>query len=148
MCREGEVFALAWNRGCPVAPNQLPLITEGGYSYSPYITFEPELRTLNRLRTIRRVKMGKTEAETISPPANTMRERVGYSRAKMWFLVTGNRWTGSGLLLFVTFAIIVFAGVFVSGSLSSVLSSSTVSGLFQTLFLGVVTTVALTLAIG
>jgi hypothetical protein len=92
--------------------------------------------------------MGKTEAETISPPADTMRERVGYSRAKMWFLVGGNRWAVSGLLLFVTFAIIVFAGVFGSGSLSSVLSSSTVSGLFQTLFLAVVTAVALTLAIG
>lgn len=90
----------------------------------------------------------ETETETIAPPANTMRERVGYSRAKMWFLVEGNRWLVSGVLLLVTFAIVVLAGVFVSGSVADAFDNSTIASLFQSIFLAIVTSVALTLAIG
>lgn len=86
--------------------------------------------------------------ESISPPADTMRERAGNSRAKMWFLVSGNRWYIAGILAVIPFVVVVAAGAFLFDSPQDTLTTDTVRPLFQTIFLAIVTSVVLALTIG
>lgn len=77
-----------------------------------------------------------------------MRERVGDSRLKVWFLVNGNRWLVAGIFLVVSFAVILLAGALFPQPFETSLSTDQVRSLFQSIFLATVTSVALTLTIG
>ncbi len=77
-----------------------------------------------------------------------MRERVGDSRPKTWFLIDGNRWFVAGLLLVVAFAIILLAGALFPQPFETVRSTDQIRSLFQSIFLATVTSIALTLTIG
>ncbi|MCH7660034.1 MAG: hypothetical protein IH933_05465 [Euryarchaeota archaeon] len=89
-----------------------------------------------------------SKPESISPPADTMRERAGNSRAKMLFLVSANRWYIAGILAAIPFVVVVAAGAFLFDSPQDTLTTDTVRPLFQTIFLAIVTSVVLALTIG
>lgn len=86
--------------------------------------------------------------EALSPPADTMRERVGDSRFKVWFLINGNRWAVAGILLVVSFLVITLVGFAFPRSFETALTTSSIRSLFQSIFLATVTSIALTLTIG
>jgi hypothetical protein len=86
--------------------------------------------------------------EVLSPPADTMRERVGDSRPKVWFLIDGNRWAIAGILLGISFLVITLVGLAFPRSFETALTTSSIRSLFQSIFLATVTSIALTLTIG
>ncbi len=77
-----------------------------------------------------------------------MRERVGDGRLKVWFLIDGNRWAVAGLLLVVSFLVIMLVGLAFPRSFEAALTTSSIRSLFQSIFLATVTSIALTLTIG
>lgn len=86
--------------------------------------------------------------EALSPPADTMRERVGDSRPKVWFLIDGNRWVVAGILLGISFVVITLGGLLFPRPFETALTTSSIRSLFQSIFLATVTSIALTLTIG
>lgn len=88
-----------------------------------------------------------SDSDDLVPPANTMRERTNESRAKIWFLITANRWLVTGVLSLVMFAIYLVLYLVGPTNLGNVLSPSSVGNVFGSTIIAVVTGVSLILAI-
>jgi hypothetical protein len=65
----------------------------------------------------------------------------------VWFLINENRWLVAAILLAVSFVVIAIAGTFFPQPFETSLSTDQVRSLFQSIFLAIVTSVALTLTI-
>ncbi|WP_254546795.1 hypothetical protein [Halomarina pelagica] len=88
-----------------------------------------------------------SDTETISRPADTMRERVGETRVKIWFLISANRWLVTGIILAVTYAILLLVHVFGPSSPQKLVTSSAIGSLFGSMVIAIVTSVTLVLSI-
>lgn len=85
------------------------------------------------------------EDSDLTTPADTMRERTGESRAKVWLLITGNRWVVTGLILAGTFGGLV--ALYVAGpvSIRNFLAGTSIGTLFSSVIIAIVTAVTFVL---
>lgn len=88
-----------------------------------------------------------TDPEQVSRPADTMRERVGESQLKLWFLISANRWTVTAIILFGTFVLLLGLGRFGPYSIQKLLTSNAVNSVFSSIIIATVTSVTLVLTI-
>jgi hypothetical protein len=80
--------------------------------------------------------------------ANTLRNRIGVSRATEWFLLSGNRFAATGLLAAVVFCSVILLSTVLVPSLQSALQSAdTVETMFSTMISVVVTGTTLVVTI-
>lgn len=88
-----------------------------------------------------------SDPNTLSRPANTMRERVGETRVKIWFLISANRWLVTGVLLVATYLLLIFVHVFGPSSPQKLVTTNGITSLFGSVVIAVVTSVTLVLSI-
>jgi hypothetical protein len=80
--------------------------------------------------------------------ANTMRERSGETRLKVWFFLRGHRLVVTGLLALIVFGVFVFGGTyFYQYLLTDALTADTIETLFSTMISAIITGVTLVLTI-
>ncbi|MFC4356811.1 hypothetical protein ACFO0N_02480 [Halobium salinum] len=80
--------------------------------------------------------------------ANTMRERSGETKLKVWLFLEGNRLVVTGLLGLLVFGAFVFGGTFFyQYLLTDALTADTVETVFSTMIAAIITGVTLTLTI-
>ena len=80
--------------------------------------------------------------------ANTMRERSGETRLKVWLFLRGNRVVVTGLLAMLIFGVFVLGGtVFYQNFLTDVQAQDTIETLFSTMISAIITGVTLVLTI-
>ncbi|WP_256686028.1 hypothetical protein [Halococcus qingdaonensis] len=83
----------------------------------------------------------------VTRPADTMRERVGESRAKIWFLITANRWFVTGIFLLLAYVTLVVLHVFGPSSVRKLVTTSAVTSLFSSVIIALITSITLVLSI-
>lgn len=83
--------------------------------------------------------MGKNE-ET---PSDMLRKRLGKSRSTLWFLMEGDRWLVTGILLALVFLILVGVGYLFPGAKKAIQISNSVNYLFQAFITATITGVTL-----
>lgn len=88
-----------------------------------------------------------TESENLSQPADTMRERAGESRFKIWFLISADRWVVTALLSVGTFVLIVLLGTFGPSSIQTFLLTDAIGSVFGSIIIATVTSVTLVLTV-
>ncbi|MFC7193903.1 hypothetical protein ACFQL4_03400 [Halosimplex aquaticum] len=88
-----------------------------------------------------------SDSETISRPADTMRERVGETRVKIWFLISANRWLVTGIILLITYLVLLFVHVVGPTSPQKLVTTSGIGSLFGSMVIATVTSVTLVLSI-
>jgi hypothetical protein len=86
-------------------------------------------------------------ADEITRPGDTMRERVGESRAKIWFLITANRWLVTGFFMLLAYATLVVLHVFGPSSARKLVTTSAVTSLFSSVIIALITSITLVLSI-
>lgn len=87
------------------------------------------------------------DAASISRPADTMRERVGESRPKIWFLISANRFSVTGVFLLGTLVVLLVLGTFGPHSIRMLLTTDAAGTLFSSMIIAIVTSVTLVLTI-
>ena len=85
--------------------------------------------------------------DEIRMPAETMRERVGESRAKIWVLVEANRWVVTVGLLGLLFALLVALEAIGPSNLSKLVETDAIGAAFTSIIIAVVTSVTLVLTV-
>ncbi|SER60289.1 hypothetical protein [Natrinema salaciae] len=88
-----------------------------------------------------------SDSETVSRPADTMRERVGETRVKIWFLISANRWLVTVVILAGTYALLLGCHVFGPSTSGKLLATSSIVSLFSSMVIATVTSVTLVLSI-
>ncbi|MFC7230410.1 hypothetical protein ACFQMM_01765 [Saliphagus sp. GCM10025308] len=88
-----------------------------------------------------------SESDTLLRPADTMRERVGETRVKVWFLINANRWFVTGVILVAAYLVMLLVHVFGPSSSQKLISTNVISSLFGSMVIAVVTSVTLVLTI-
>ncbi len=88
-----------------------------------------------------------SDTETISRPADTMRERVGETRVKIWFLISANRWFVTGIILLIAYLVLLFVHVVGPTSSQKLVTTSGIGSLFGSMVIAIVTSVTLVLSI-
>ncbi len=88
-----------------------------------------------------------SDTDAISRPADTMRERVGETRVKIWFLISANRWLVTGVILTTTYLLLLVFHVFGPSSPRKLVATSGVPSLFSSMVIAIVTSVTLVLSI-
>ena len=88
-----------------------------------------------------------SDSGTLSQPADTMRERVGETRVKIWFLISANRWLVTIAILAVTYLILLLVHVLGPSSPQKLVTTSGIASLFGSMVIAVVTSVTLVLTI-
>ncbi len=76
-----------------------------------------------------------------------MRERVGESRLKIWFLITANRWLVTLFFSGVAYVTLLFLLVFGPSSIRQLLTTSAVTSLFSSVIIALITSITLVLSI-
>ena len=84
---------------------------------------------------------------SVTRPDDTMRERVGESRLKIWFLITANRWLVTALFLLLAYLTLVGLHVFGPSSVRKLVTTSAVTSLFSSVIIALVTSITLVLSI-
>ena len=84
---------------------------------------------------------------SVTRPDDTMRERVGESRVKIWFLITANRWLVTALFLLLAYLTLVGLYVFGPSSVRKLVTTSAVTSLFSSVIIALVTSITLVLSI-
>ncbi|WP_049997703.1 hypothetical protein [Halococcus sediminicola] len=87
------------------------------------------------------------DSETISRPADTMRERAGESRLKMWFLISANRWLVTGIFSVGAYATLLALHLFGPSAARQLVTTSGVASLFGSVVIALVTSITLVLSI-
>ena len=88
-----------------------------------------------------------SDSDMVSRPADTMRERVGEARVKIWFLISANRWLVTGVILASTYILLLVAHLFGPSTPQKLAITSGVASLFGSTVIAIVTTVTLVLSI-
>ena len=88
-----------------------------------------------------------SDSDTLSRPADTMRERVGETRVKIWFLISANRRLVTGVILVATYLVLLLVHVFGPSSPQRLASTSGIASLFGSMVIAIVTSVTLVLSI-
>jgi len=87
-----------------------------------------------------------TDPDAVSRPADTMRERVGETRVKIWFLISANRWLVTGVILASTYTLLLVFHVFGPTTPQRFVTTGSVSSLFSSIIIATVTSVTLVLS--
>lgn len=85
--------------------------------------------------------------DALSRPADTMRERVGETRVRIWFLISANRWLVTGVILASTYVLFLFLHLFGPSTPQKLATTSGVASLFSSMVIAIVTSVTLVLSI-
>lgn len=88
-----------------------------------------------------------SDSETLSRPADTMRERVGETRVKIWFLISANRWLVTGIILLITYLVLLFVHVVGPTSPQKFVTTTAIGTVFGSMVIAIVTSVTLVLSI-
>ncbi|PGF15425.1 hypothetical protein CP556_04290 [Natrinema sp. CBA1119] len=88
-----------------------------------------------------------SDPDAVSRPADTMRERVGETRVKIWFLISANRWLVTGVILASTYALLLLCHVFGPTTPQRFVTTGSVSSLFSSMIIATVTSVTLVLSV-
>ena len=88
-----------------------------------------------------------SQSEEIRLPADTMRKRTNESRAKMWVLISANRWTLAGALSVGMFLVLVLLEAFGPSSVQKLLATGAVGTVFSSVIIAIVTSVTLILTV-
>lgn len=88
-----------------------------------------------------------SQQDGISRPADTMRERVGESRIRLWFLITANRWIVTVIISVVAYLLFILLKIVGPSSIQNLLTTSGVATVFSSIIIAVVTSVTLVLTI-
>ncbi|WP_227380727.1 hypothetical protein [Haladaptatus halobius] len=86
-------------------------------------------------------------SDTVTRPADTMRERVGETRVKIWFLISANRWLVTGVILVSAYVLLLTAHLLGPSTPQKLATTSGVASLFGSMVIAVVTSVTLVLSI-
>ena len=76
-----------------------------------------------------------------------MRERVGESRTRLWFLITANRWLITGIITVVSYILLVLLVTVGPSSIQKFLTTDAAGGVFTSVIIATVTSVTLILPI-
>lgn len=76
-----------------------------------------------------------------------MRERIGETRVKIWFLIDANRWFVTGVILVAAYLVMLLVHVFGPSSSQKLITTNGISSLFGSMVIAVVTSVTLVLTI-
>ena len=85
--------------------------------------------------------------DAVSRPADTMRERIGETRVRIWFLISANRWLVTGVILVSTYVLLLLLHLFGPSSPQKLATTSGVASLFGSMVIAIVTSVTLVLSI-
>ena len=88
-----------------------------------------------------------SDSDTITRPADTMRERVGETRLKIWFLISANRWLVTGVILATAYVVLILVHVLGPSSPEKLVTTSGIESLFGSMVIAIVTSVTLVLSI-
>lgn len=88
-----------------------------------------------------------SDSDGLSRPADTMRERVGETRLKIWFLISASRRLVTGVILLLTYFVLVVAQVFGPSSPQHLVPTGGIRSLFGSMVIAIVTSVTLVLSI-
>ncbi|WP_222919953.1 hypothetical protein [Natrinema sp. SYSU A 869] len=88
-----------------------------------------------------------SDSDAVTRPADTMRERVGETRVKIWFLISANRWLVTGVILAVTYALLLVFHVFGPTEPRQLTATGSITSLFGSMVIAIVTSVTLVLSI-
>ncbi|QLK25050.1 hypothetical protein HYG81_13160 [Natrinema zhouii] len=88
-----------------------------------------------------------SDPDPVSRPADTMRERVGETRVKIWFLISANRWLVTGVILATTYVLLLVLHAFGPSTPWKLVSTNGIASLFGSMVIAVVTSVTLVLSI-
>jgi hypothetical protein len=88
-----------------------------------------------------------TDSDSVTRPGDTMRERVGESRVKIWFLITANRWLVMGVFLLLAYVTLLVLHVFGPSSVRKLVTTSAVTSLFSSVIIALITSITLVLSI-
>lgn len=80
-------------------------------------------------------------------PAETMRERVGESRIRLWVVITANRWLIAGIITVASYLLLVFLVTVGPSSIQKFLTTGAAGGVFTSIIIATVTSVTLVLTI-
>lgn len=94
-----------------------------------------------------RMSDSSTDPDSVTRPGDTMRERVGESRAKIWFLITANRWLVTAIFLLLAYVTLVVLHVFGPSSVRKLVTTSAVTSLFSSVIIALITSITLVLSI-
>lgn len=87
------------------------------------------------------------DSESVSRPADTMRERVGESRLKIWFLITANRWFVTVVFLLLAYVPLLLLHIFGPSSIRKLVTTTGATSLFGSVVIALVTSITLVLSI-
>ncbi|MDF9745604.1 hypothetical protein [Natrinema salsiterrestre] len=87
------------------------------------------------------------DTDAVPRPADTMRERVGETRVKIWFLISANRWLVTAVFLASTYVFLLVLHVFGPSAPGKLVSTGGIASLFGSMVIAVVTSVTLVLSI-
>lgn len=88
-----------------------------------------------------------TEPGSLDIPADTIWERAGESKRKIWFLVLLNRWTVTGVILVGTLLLLVLLEIVGPSSIEGIVSGNAVGTVFGSVIIAIVTSVTLVLTV-
>ena len=88
-----------------------------------------------------------TDSESVTRPGDTMRERVGESQLKIWFLITANRWLVTGVFMLLAYVTLLMLHVFGPSSARKLVTTSAVTSLFSSVIIALITSITLVLSI-
>lgn len=88
-----------------------------------------------------------SQRDEVPRPADTMRERVGESRVRLWFLITANRWIVTGIISVAAYLLFILLKIVGPSSIQNLLTTTGVATVFSSIIIAVVTSVTLVLTI-
>lgn len=88
-----------------------------------------------------------SNSDTLTRPADTMRERVGETHVKIWFLISANRWFVTGIILVATYLVLLLVHILGPSSPQKLASTTGIGSLFGSMVIAIVTSVTLVLSI-
>lgn len=91
--------------------------------------------------------MTRSDSDDFTRPAETMRERVGESRIRLWVLITANRWLIAGIITVASYLLLVFLVTVGPSSIQKFLTTDAAGGVFTSIIIATVTSVTLVLTI-
>ena len=91
--------------------------------------------------------MSRSNSDDFTRPAETMRERVGESRVRLWVLITTNRWLVAGIITAASYLLLVLLVTVGPGSIQKFLTTDAAGGVFTSIIIATVTSVTLVLTI-
>lgn len=83
----------------------------------------------------------------VTRPDDTMRERVGESRVKIWFLIGANRWLVTMIFSLLAYVTLLVLHVFGPSSVRKLVTTSAVTSLFSSVIIALITSITLVLSI-